>query len=135
MPLESVTVWPEEIAVELIVMSEPLVPTVKSETITLPALSRNSALAAVPVPEAVAVKGVPESVNTPLDTVPGVALSVNDARTPVAPESAEVPTTSVPAVADPVDEANVLPATRSATNCIRFDFSVVEYVTAILISL
>ena len=102
------------------------VPTVRPETITLPALSLNSAFAAVPVAEAVAVKGVPDTVKTPLETVPGVEPSVNVAKTPVAPESADVPITSVPAVAEPVDAANVLPAIKSATICIRFDFNVVE---------
>jgi hypothetical protein len=131
-PLESVTVWPVEIAVALMMMSAALVPTVRPVTITFPELSRNSALAAVPVAEAVAVNGVPDTVKTPLLTVPGVVPSVNDARTPVEPERADVPITSVPAVAVPVEDAIVLPATKSATNCIRFDLRAVEYVTAIL---
>ena len=105
-------------------MSVPLVPTVRPETITVPALLRISAKAAVPVPEAVAVKGVPEIVKTAPATVPGVAESVNVHRTPVAPDSADVPITIVPAVAEPVDDAAVLLAIKSATNCIRLVFSV-----------
>lgn len=126
LPELRVTVWPVEIAVALMMISAELVPTVRPETITLPELSRNSAFAAVPVPEAVAVSGVPEIVRTPLETVPGVVPSVKVARTPVAPDKAEVPMTSEPAVAEPVEEAKVLPATRSATICIRLDLRVDE---------
>lgn len=130
-PLDNVTDWPDEIAVALIIISVPLVPTVKPETITLPALSRNSALAAVPVPLAVDVKGVPEIVNTPLDTVPGVVPSVNVTSKPVAPESADVPITNEPADAVPLEAVCVLPATKSATSCIRLFFNVDEYTTDI----
>ena len=112
-------------------MSAALVPTVRPVTITLPELSRNSAFAAVPVAEAVDVNGVPDTVKTPLDTVPGVVPSVKVANTPVEPERADVPITRDPAVAVPVEDATVLPATKSATSCIRFDLSAVEYVTAI----
>jgi hypothetical protein len=109
-----------------IVMSDPEVPTVKPDTITLPELSRSSAFAAVPVAEAVADKGTPERVKTPLETVPGVALNVTVAKTPVAPDKAEVPITSEPAVAEPVEDAAVLLAIKSATNCMRLFLRVVE---------
>jgi len=118
------TVCPVEIAVALIVMSVPEVPTVRPLTITVPALLRNSARAAVPVALAVAESGVPDNVNTDPETIPGVALSVIVANTPVAPESALVPMTSDPAVAAPVEEAAVLDAIKSATNCIRLVLSV-----------
>jgi hypothetical protein len=123
-----------EIEVELIMMSVPDVPTVKPDTIVVPALLRNSARAAVPVPLAVALNGTPERVRTPLETVPGVAERVTDARTPVAPESADVPITSVPAKAVPVEAAAVFDAIRSATSCIRLLFKVVVYTTAIFCS-
>ena len=106
------------------IISVPLVPTVKPDTMTVPALLRNSANAAVPVADAVADNGTPESVNTEPDTVPGVALSVIVARTPVAPDKADVPMTSEPAVAVPVEAAAVLVAIRSATNYIRLVLSV-----------
>ena len=109
-PLVSVTVWPEEIEVELIVMSVPEVPTVRPDTITVPELSRSSALAAVPVAEADAVTPEAFSVSTPPETVPGVELSGKVASTPVAPESADVPMMRLPAVAEPVEAAAVLPA-------------------------
>ena len=124
MPLVSDTVWPVDTAVALMMMSAPLVPTVRPETITVPALLRISASAAVPVPDAVAVNGVPEMVRTEPATVPGVDDSVKLANTPVAPESADVPITSVPAEAVPVDEAATFDAIKSATNCIRLVLSV-----------
>ena len=105
-------------------MSVADVPTVKAETITVPALFLISANAAVPVPVAVEVNGVPEMVRTAPATVPGVVESVKLANTPVAPESADVPITSVPAVAVPVEAAATFVAIKSATNCIRLVFNV-----------
>ena len=101
-PLVKVTVWPDVIDTLLRMISVALVPTVRPETITVPALFRISARAAVPVADAVAESGTPEMVRMVLDTiVAGVALSVIVARTPVAPDSAEVPMTNVPADAVP----------------------------------
>lgn len=124
MPLVSDTVWPVDTAVALMMMSALLVPTVRPETITVPALLRISAKAAVPVPEAVAVNGVPEIVRTAPATVPGVDDSVKLANTPVAPDNDDVPITSVPAEAAPVDDAATFDAIKSATNCIRLLLSV-----------
>jgi hypothetical protein len=125
-PEEQVTVRPEVIDVEPMMMSVPEVPTVRPETMAVPELFRSSAKAAVPVADAVALKGVPESVNTLPDTVPAVALRVKVAKTPVAPLRLAVPTTSEPATADPVEAAAVLPLIRSATSCMRLVFSVAE---------
>jgi hypothetical protein len=121
-----VTVPPDVIEVVPRIISVADVPTVRPETIVVPELLRNSALAAVPVADALADKGVPDSVRTPLDTVPGVVLREMVTRTPVAPLRDEVPITRLPAVAVPVEDATVSPAIRSATNCIRSLFSVVE---------
>lgn len=96
-PLVTCTDCPDVIEVEEMMMSVPVVPTVRPDTMTVPALLRISARAAVPVPEAVAVSGVPDSVSVEPDTVAGVVESVMVARTPVAPDSADVPITSVPA--------------------------------------
>ena len=65
-PEVTCTVWPVDTAVALIVMSVPLVPTVKPLTTVVPPLVRSSASAAVPVPVAVAESGVPARVRTPL---------------------------------------------------------------------
>ena len=125
-PEFTVTVWPDVMLVDEMMMSVPLDPTVRPETMTPPELFRNSARAAVPVAVAVAERGVPDRVSTPLVTVPVDALSVMVASTPVAPESALVPITREPATAVPVEAAAVLPETRSATSCIRFDLRVEE---------
>jgi hypothetical protein len=96
-PLVTCTVCPEVTDVLEMMMSVPDVPTVRPLTITVPALSLNSAFAAVPVADAVVESGTPEIVSTSPDTVAGVVESVIVARTPVAPERADVPITSDPA--------------------------------------
>jgi len=110
--------------VDEMMMSVPDVPTVSPETITVPALFRSSASAAVPVAEAVADSGVPEMVRTLPETVAGVVLSVIVARTPVAPDRALVPMTSDPA-AVPVVEMVGAVAVPSAftTRFMRFVLS------------
>jgi len=121
-PEETVTVPPDVIVVVPRTMSVPDVPTVRPVTMGVPALLRSSAAAAVPDAEAVALNGVPDSVRTAPDTVPGVVPSVMVARTvPIA----DVPMTSEPAEAVPVEAAATLDAIRSATNCIRLVLSVV----------
>ena len=92
-----VTVTPEVNVVVPTVMSVPLVPTVRPETMVLPALSRNSASAAVPEFEIVA-EGVPFRVMTPEATEKLGFCSVMVASTPVEPDKAEVPITSSPSL-------------------------------------
>lgn len=122
-PEVTCTVCPEVMAVEDTMMSVPEVPTVRPETITVPALLRSSASAAVPVAEAVAESGVPESVRTLPDTVAGVVLSVIVANTPVAPDRALVPITSVPAAVPVVEIVGALPVPKAfTTRFIRFVF-------------
>ena len=107
-------------------ISEADVPTVRPDTMTVPPLVLSSALAAVPDADAATDNGVPLSVNTEPETVPGVVPRAMVARTPVAPDKPDVPITIEPAVADPVDAACVLPAIKSATSCIRLVLSVEE---------
>jgi hypothetical protein len=88
------------------VISVPLVPTVNPETTTVPALLRISALAAVPVAEAVPETPDGLSVRTSPEIVAAGLLSVSEQRTPVDPERADVPITRVPA--DPEPDAAVI---------------------------
>jgi hypothetical protein len=87
------------------IMSPPLpdVLTVRPETITVPALLRSSALAAVPV--AAAVADTPEAliVKVSPETEPGVVLRGSVARTPVDPDRADVPITREPAAVPVVE--------------------------------
>lgn len=117
------TVCPEVIDTDEIMMSVPEVPTVRPETITVPALFRSSASAAVPVAEAVADNGTPEIVSTLPDTVAGVVLRVIVANTPVAPDSALVPMTSVPAAVPVTEIVGPVAVPRAfTTRFIRFVF-------------
>jgi hypothetical protein len=129
-----VTVSPVEMTSELRMISapEPDAPTVRPPTITVPALLRSSASAAVPAVGVLFESGVPPSVNMLPETLAAGFGRVNVAITPVAPESEEVPITSEPADPAPVDAFTVLLVIKSATSCILFVFSVDEYVTAIV---
>lgn len=74
-PEVTCTVWPEVIEVEEMITLVPEVPTVRPPTMTVPALFRSSASAAVPVADAVALRGVPEMVSVSPETVAGVVDS------------------------------------------------------------
>ena len=67
-PLVTWTVWPEVIEVEEMMTFVPDVPTVRPPTMTVPALLRSSANAAVPVAEAVVESGTPEMVSVSPET-------------------------------------------------------------------
>jgi hypothetical protein len=100
-PEVSWTVWPDVIDVVEMMMSVAEVPTVKPETITVPALLRSSARAAVPVAEAVTEIGTPEIVSVVPEATAGGFGRAIVARTPVAPDKADVPMTSDPALPAP----------------------------------
>jgi hypothetical protein len=131
-PEVTCTDWPEVIEVLEMITSVPEVPTVRPDTMAVPAEFRNSAKAAVPVADAVAESGVPLRVKTLPDTVAGVVLKVNVASTPVAPERAEVPITIVPAAVPVVDMVGAVAVPRSFTTRLsRLVLSALLYVTGI----
>jgi hypothetical protein len=107
---------PVENAVVLTVMFVPEVPTVRPETMVFPALSRNSASAAVPLADGVAVRGTPSMVATLEAMLTEGFGRVTVASTPVAPDKLAVPMTSWPKPAPPSTDWPETAAVKVAAN-------------------